>query len=233
MDILEKLMNFGLTRQEAVIYSLLFSEGKLNGYEASKLSGISKSNTYSTLASLVDKGAAYMLQENAISYMPVDIEEFCNNKIRFLNELKKELILDIPKKRQKMDGYITIRGKKNILDKLENMLLSAKERVYIFMSLNRINELKDILKELIKQNIKVVIITDKAFILDGAKLYLKECDESQIRIIIDSIYVLTGEIENEQSSTCLYSSNSNLVDVFKQALANEIKLIEIDREDTK
>ena len=55
------LMNFGLTRQEANLYVLLVLEGELNGYEAAKKSGISRSNTYNALAGLVEKGAAYML----------------------------------------------------------------------------------------------------------------------------------------------------------------------------
>ena len=36
--------------------------------------------------------------------------------------------------------------------------------------------------------------------------------------------MLTGDLEDEDS-TCLYSSKKNLVDVFKEALSNEIKLI--------
>ena len=53
---------------------------------------------------------------------------------------------------------------------------------------------------------------------------------SQIRLIIDSEYVLTGKITDKNNSTCLYSSNNNLVEVFKEALYNEMKLIEINKE---
>ena len=59
MDNVERLMEFGLTRHEASLYILLTLEGSLNGYEAAKQSGISRSNAYNALAGLVDKGAAY------------------------------------------------------------------------------------------------------------------------------------------------------------------------------
>ena len=57
MDIIEKLTYFNLTRQEATLYLTLLAEGRLTGYEATKLTGISRSNTYTALAGLVEKGA--------------------------------------------------------------------------------------------------------------------------------------------------------------------------------
>ena len=52
MDNVERLMEFGLTRHEASLYILLTLEGSLNGYEAAKQSGISRSNAYNALAGL-------------------------------------------------------------------------------------------------------------------------------------------------------------------------------------
>lgn len=80
MDNVERLMEFGLTRHEANLYILLTLEGSLNGYEAAKQSGISRSNAYNALAGLVDKGAAYIQEEDTVRYTPVAIEEFCSNK---------------------------------------------------------------------------------------------------------------------------------------------------------
>ena len=57
----ERLVQFGLTRQEANIYLCLLQNKDLSGYEVSKITGISRSNVYGALASLVEKGAAYLL----------------------------------------------------------------------------------------------------------------------------------------------------------------------------
>lgn len=227
MDIIDRLMSFGLTRHEANIYLLLFSEGELNGYEVSKLTGISKSNTYSSLAGLVEKGAAYIIEGGAILYTPVSIEEFCNNKIQALEENKTELIKNVPKRKEETNGYITVKGEKHIKDKFRNMLVQAKERVYLDMCAERLDEVRSELIELIERGIKIVVITDSTFTLDGAIIYHDEKDLAQIRLIVDSKYVLTGEIGDELNSTCLYSSNNNLVKVFKDALINEMKLIEM------
>lgn len=227
IDIIEILMNFGLTRQEAVIYKLLFSDGELNGYEVSKLTGISRSNAYNALAGLVEKGAAYVIEGNAAIYTPVDIEEFCENKIRFMNKSKLELIKNIPKRKEKCDGYITIKDEKHIVDKMKNMLIKAKERVYISLSQNLLEVVITSLEEVRKKGIKLVIITDKNFNFEGATIYTSEKEPTQVRLIVDSKHVLTGDIKD----TCLYSSNNNLVKVFKEALTNEIKLIELNKKE--
>lgn len=221
------LTNFGLTRQEATIYLLLFAEGNMNGYEVSKISGISRSNTYNALAGLVEKGAAYVIQGNAVSYTPVDIKEFCDNKIRFIEESKEKLIKNVPTKREESDAYITIKSEKHIIDKMKNMIIGANERVYIAMDKERLEKVNKELNELSERNIKVSIMTDSKFSLKEATIYYRDKKPNQVRVIVDSKKVLTGEISDKENSTCLYSTNNNLVEVFKEALANEIKLIEI------
>lgn len=218
-------MNFSLTRQEATIYLFLLREGDLNGYEVSKLTGISRSNAYNALASLVEKGAAYKIEGNAVVYTPVNINEFCSNKIRFLDSVKKDLIKNIPSKKEQSHGYITIKGKNHIIDKMKNIILNAKERVYISLSENLLDIVVEELQEVSKKEIKIVIITDKKNDFENAIFYYSRKKTNQIRIIADSKIVLTGDVED----TCLYSSNNNLVEVFKEALTNEIKLIELNK----
>ena len=68
---IERLMEFGLTRQEAGIYGCLISEGKTTGYEVAKQLGISRSNAYNSLASMTEKGAAYLVEEGTTKkYVP-------------------------------------------------------------------------------------------------------------------------------------------------------------------
>lgn len=222
MEIIESLVIFGLTRQESIVYQLLFQEGELNGYEAAKLSGISRSNAYSALAGLVDKGAAYMLEENTTKYTPVPIAEFCTNKIRKLEKIAAVLTHSMPRRREPTDGYITIRGKQHIFDKTINVLRDTKERVYLSVASELLQVLEAELLELKERNIKVVIITNAPYQMEGIKVYHTEKPMEQLRIIVDSKYAITGD-----SETCLYSSNNNLVTVLKEALSNEIQLINI------
>ena len=75
MDYMEQMMAFGLTRQEAVVYWTLLTEGPLTGYEVAKSTGISRSNGYTSLANLVEKGAAYLEEGTVQRYYPRNLDE--------------------------------------------------------------------------------------------------------------------------------------------------------------
>ena len=133
----ERLMEFGLTRQEASIYQCLLTEGKVTGYEVAKQTGISRSNAYNSLASMTEKGAAYLVEEASTrKYVPVPLNEFCKNRIRKLEESGKWLQEHMPTEKAYVEGYITIEGAENILNKIKNLLSQVDQRVYISCTRN-------------------------------------------------------------------------------------------------
>lgn len=229
MDVIERLMYFNLTRHEATLYMALLAEGKLTGYEAAKLTGISRSNTYTALAGLVDKGAAHVIEDTATRYTPVHIEEFCDNKIRQMQEYKLFLLEKMPVAKNEVEGYITIKGAHAVMNKLTNMIAKAEARVYVSATAAIIEQLRPQLEDAVRRGLKVVIITGRRLLLKGATVYHADEPSRQIRLIADSGKVLTGDFADGEASTCLYSGKQNLVELFKDALKNEIKLIELTK----
>ncbi len=266
---IEKLLLFGLGRQEAVIYLCLLKNEQLTGYEVSKLTGISRSNVYNGLAALVEHGAAYVCEGPSTRYVAVALSEFCDNRIRFLKKEQELLVANSPKKVAETEGYITVEGYSHICDKLHHMLLGAQRRIYFSAERSFLALWKEELGLAVQNGKKVVLITRDADTLfaeepqlrKGILLYeayqtparfvdenmepveeqpkaadarceaAKEASEngqnthgSQIRLIIDSEYVLTGEIARTAQDTCLYSAQKNFVAVFKDAMRNEIEL---------
>ena len=228
-DAAHRLLQFGLTKQESILYITMIIQGEMTGYEAAKLTGISRSNAYNSLAALVEKGAAYTIESVVTKYVAVPVEEFCSNKIRQMNEFKEYLVKEIPSYKPDAENYVTIEGDKHIIDKIKNMLGKTESRLYLSISNHLLNLFIREIKELIDKKRKVVIITNKKIDLEGAIIYIGEKKENQIRLITDSNYALTGEIGTGNGSSCLYSSKKNFVDLFKEALRNEIQLIEITR----
>ena len=228
MNLIEGLTNFNLTKQEATLYVLLLKAGQLTGYEAAKQTGISRSNTYTALAGLVEKGAAYVLEEGKVTrYTPVAPEEFCSNKISRLEEIKQDILQQLPVFTSDVDGYVTIKGEQEIINKLRNTVRQAKERIYVSGNLRLLELLRTELEDALGRGLKVVIIGDKAYQLAGAICYGTTKQSEQIRLIADSRTVLTGDLEDAEDSSCLYSCKRNLVDLFKEALKNEIALIKL------
>lgn len=229
---LEKLTYFGLTRQEAAIYLCLYRNGELTGYEVAKLTGISRSNVYSGLSDLTEKGAAYLTEGNVNRYVAVPMEEFCRNKLRFLDKTREFLVENIPCVKQSEPGYVTIEGDQNIWNKILNMLETTKMRIYLSAKAFYVDQLSESLENMAEQGIKLVLITDgeisSVILKQKAKIYLGESRKNTIHLITDSEFALTGELKNEKGDTCLYTGQTNFIRVFKEMLRNEMKLIEMD-----
>lgn len=224
------LTDFGLSRQEALVYRELLSGGKQSGYEIAKAAGISRSNAYTSLAALVEKGAAYLVEESAKRYIPVRLEEFCGNRLRRMEGEMAWLSANLPSETESEDGYITVEGEENIRNKMLNLLERAEERVYLSGSTSCLEEVRPQLEALLSAGKKVVLVTDGgkgSFELPGAVIHVSGPKEKQIGLITDSKYVLSGEYGQGSMNTCLYSGQRNFVTVFKNALANEIELIKI------
>ena len=221
----DNLISFGLTRQEAVIYTTLLSHGDMTGYEVSKETGISRSNAYAALSNLVDKGASYLIEGDSTKYHPVDVDTFTKN---VLNELQEKAVFiheHAPEKQVETDGYITIIGARNIHNKLLQMIKETRIRLYISASARIVDAYEEELNELIGKGKKVVLMTDSSYNLDGAIVYHTDPEPGQLRVIIDSSYVMTGELTGSDDDNCLYSGQKNLVTVMKEALKNKIVLL--------
>ena len=220
MNLIEGLTNFNLTKQEATLYVLLLKSGQMTGYEAAKQTGISRSNTYTALAGLVDKGAAYVLEEGKVTrYTPVPAAEFCSNKISCLEEIKKDILQQLPVLNNDPEGYITIKGAQEIINKLRNTVRQAQARIYLSANSRMLELLLPELQAALQRG------------LPGAICYGTNKQSEQIRLIADSHTVLTGDLQDDEDSTCLYSCKRNLVDLFKEALQNEIALIKLQKGD--
>jgi transcriptional regulator, trmB len=228
--LIDGMMQFGLTRQEASIYICLASNRELSGYEVSKITGISRSNVYSALASLVEEGAAYLLEGETSKYTSVDVEEFCKNRIRHMTETMEELVRQMPQLGNNCEGYITISSHKHIMDRIHFMLSHVKYRVYISMPVRFLTVFQDELNRLIEDGRKVVLIINEPIELTGCIIYYTDKKDEQVRLIVDSEYVLTGDMTGNSTDTCLYCGQKNFVNVFKESMKNEIELITLKKD---
>ena len=226
MDIMTSLTHLGLTSQEAKLYISLHSHGSATGYEAAKLAGISRSNAYAGLASLVDKGGAHMIEGKPVRYQVVSTDEFCANRIRELEAIRNDLRERLVLADETESPYVTVKGSANITNKIHTMLENAKSRAYVAMPGHTLERFLPRLRALAATKRKVVVITTSSAELPGATIHHAHAMPSGIRIICDSGVALTGELDDGNDCTCLYSIKMNLVNLIRDSMRNEIKLIE-------
>lgn len=238
---LESMGKFGLSRIEATLYYCLLKNGEMTGYEAAKATGISRSNVYNGLASLVEKGCAYVKEEQKANvYLPAQVEEFTSGHLSRLSALAKEVVKAAPRQVEIQDGYITIRGEDAVHSKIRQMLGQVEQRFYFSADEENIVLFMDEIIKVIKGGKKCVLILNKCQkvckLLEQELsdkevkhlfVYQSKSKANQFRLICDSTYVLTGEL-GLGNDNALYSAQPNFVMVFKEAMANEIELIKRD-----
>lgn len=227
MDAVHLLIQFGLTHQEAKLYISLYLGGPATGYELAKASGVSRSNAYAGLSSLVEKGGAWLVDGKPVCYQAVPLEEFCGNVIHGLEKARDVLQTELPRSETEEEGYLTIRGEKNIRDKIENLVRGTQRHIYLSMRASLLEDFLPALHMLIEQGGKVVLITNRAPSLTGATIYLNPEQSDAIRIISDTRSALTGSLDATPGCSCLYSKKENLVHLLRDSMSNEIKVIKI------
>lgn len=227
-DVIERLIHFQMSRQEALVYICLWENEHLTGYEASKLTGISRSNIYGVLSSLTEKGAAVVTETNTTLYQAVCPQEFLTHKMRHLEEDAAYLLKHMPRRAVKEEGYITIQGSDNIKDKIQYMIKHCEMRLYFAADGKTLSAFEDCLAEAKGRGLKVVLMSDGNYSHLATQFYPDRPKEGQIRLITDSTYVLTGELQGRSTDTCLYSGQKNLVTIMKEALRNKIRLLEME-----
>lgn len=219
MDLITALKKIGFTQQEAVIYIELSHHSEMTGYEAAKQSGISRSNAYAALSSLVDKGYAYVVEGDSAKYTPVPKNELLINAKRDFEANLSFIDKELDFTAHGQEPYLTIKGNKQITDKLRNIILQAEMRIYISCDEGLMNALQTELKDAVIRGLKVVVLSPKA--MEGVQhehYYLKA--PTSVKVIADTKEVLAGTL-----SQCIYSKNPTFVQLIREAFVNEITLI--------
>lgn len=226
MELQSALMSTGLTGYEARLYASLLAEGPMSGYEAAKVSGISRSNVYVALEGLLEKGGACRLEGEVTRYTAVPVAEYCANRARALNVALDFIRSHAPVQKSRPEAYVTVSGDAMIIDKMKNMIAGAEKRLYASMDARECSMVMGELREAVARGIKVVLITSPPVTLAGARIYYNPSGEpGRIRLITDSAFVLTGEVSGERRrASCLYTANQTLITLFKEALKNEMAL---------
>ena len=160
-------------------------------------------------------------------YYPRNLDEYCESKIAQWKLYKKQLHMALPEPKKRGEGYLTIKGEPQILDKMRTMIREAEQRIYLSISESVFNKVRDDIENALSKDIKTVLILDQRILLPGAIQYVGKQPSRTIRLIVDSEYVLTGDVEDGIHSTCLYSRKKNLIELMKDSLRNEIQLLEL------
>jgi len=212
----------GCTRQEAVLYRSLLEHGGLNGYEAAKATGISRSNAYIALASLVDKGFADRIEGESTRYAAVAPADLALLLRRRHEDALEGLLRSAPPTRPAGTPFLDVSGRDRVLGKVRLLLDAAEDRVYLSASADDLDEIRHDLSRAASRGVRLTVLTTRAWHLERAVVLVRRSPRG-LRLIVDGRRVLTGELD-ATTAACVLSENAHLVSLIKDTLTHEIEL---------
>lgn len=218
------LETLGFTGQEAALYRALLEHGALNGYEAAKETGISRSNAYHALASLVDKGFADRVEGDSTRYAALAPEDLAVLLRRRSETGIGSMLALAPARKTDSAPFLSVSGRDKVLQKMRILIDSARDRAYLSCATDDLDEIRPSLEAALARGARITILSNRPWPLEGAVCLSRRKARGQVRLIADGARVLTGELA-ATTGACVLSENIHLVSLIKDSLTHEIELV--------
>ena len=123
-ELINKLMSFGLTRTDALVYINLLQHGQASGYKIGKDLSLARSSVYSSIDTLYQQGYIFMIEGATKEYEAKSPE-------LILSQIKKKTLEDIAVLKKELSELTVEKAAPFIynLSGYDNLLLKAKELI--------------------------------------------------------------------------------------------------------
>lgn len=158
-DVLLHLKNLGFTDLEAKCLHVLAENGTQTGYEIAKQLGVSRSNVYSALQKLAEKGAVLTSHGERALYQSVPIEEIGERIEAELHASIRYVKAHMPKQDAHRSEYFSLEGDTKVTQRMRTELRKAKEEVLCDLWSEEAQLLKEDLRQVPAQGVRLLVST--------------------------------------------------------------------------
>lgn len=240
-EILEKLVDLGLTKIEAMVYVTLLKNGKNSGYKIAKELNLYRSTVYQAIDSLYQKGYIYLIETQNKEYEAKDPNIFLkelqtkmeNNIVSLKGELNS---IRTPLKK---DYFVNIVGIDNILSKVKSMIDNSQKEIYLNTDFD-IRLIQDNLYEATRRGVRVIIFSfGKIHNIDESlvEMYIRdeskkeEINSQRIMITVDLEETLVASQSNSEV-TAIFTNNSTFNLIVAEHIHSDIYISKLKKVDS-
>lgn len=229
-------LNF--TKIEAEIYINLLQHPQLNGSQLAKIVNLTRSTVYNALNTLEKKGAAILIPGKTNVYLAEDpsilLDRLKKDFIASADSIKDDLA-KISIKRP-ANGFANIQGYFNVISRVKEFLVSAKEEVFIHTNM-KLNIFRDELLELAERGVRVVVFSFSIINSDDLpvemycshKFDYKKYFVSKILLVVDHNNALIARGDDATEYNGVHSKNTILVDLVSEHIHHDIYLHKLEK----
>ncbi|MDK2875730.1 MAG: HTH-type transcriptional regulator, sugar sensing transcriptional regulator [Archaeoglobaceae archaeon] len=187
MRIIEVLKSFGLSDYESRALATLISKGDLSARELAELSGIPRTSVYDVMSSLKAKGFVEEFGK-PVRFRAISNEEIISILSKKATENLEILRDEISKLRTEQIEIVKLYRGKSVFEKLEELVLSAREEIIALISYIK-PEIKKILS---KAKCRLIVISENAEELQG-ETYKLDYKEEVAREVSHGLIIFDGK----------------------------------------
>jgi sugar-specific transcriptional regulator TrmB len=125
------LKELGLSDLEARCYLTMLEESSLSGYEIAKRVSTSRTNVYSALRSLTDKGICQVIEGKTLQYDPVPIDQVIRYLRANFERNAEVLIKELNSPPRTNPIFYTWKGEQHIKNAINRLIANATDNIIV------------------------------------------------------------------------------------------------------
>lgn len=238
MEMLEVLKNLGFTEYEAKTYLALLTHSPLTGYAVAKNSGVPRSKIYEVLDGLIARGDIIASPGNPPLYKALPAKDMIAARKAKIEEncsAAEQLLEQFENSSDDRDNIWNITGLNNILQKVNECILSAKKRILIEIWAEDFPAIASSLEKVTKNGVIVSIISYGEICAEFANIYPHDMSDKitaeyggrWIVFSADDTQVVAGAISLGDESRVAWTKHQGLVMPITEVMIHDLYIVEI------
>lgn len=237
-DIHLHLKNLGFTDLEAKCLHVLAESGTQTGYEIAKQLGVSRSNVYSALQKLAEKGAVLTSHGEPTHYQSVPIEEIGERVEAELQASIRYVKEHMPKQGAHRSEYFSLEGDAKVLDRIRTELKKAKEEVLCDLWAQEAQLLKEELRKVPAQGVRLLVSTiGDASLPSGVQQFSHKRDAMwnerkgrKFTLLIDRKLAIVGTRGGDEPTLAMLTEHPAMVELLLNSFWRDVVIHELQQD---
>ncbi|WP_275723894.1 TrmB family transcriptional regulator [Vibrio furnissii] len=235
-ELVTKLMGFGFTKTDALVYINLLKNGRASGYKIAKEISLSRSSVYSSIDNLYKNGCIFLSDGETKEYEAKSPDLIFNQiekkTIEDIHILKKELSRMMLQEEKEFIYNVT--GFENLLQKARELLNLAQVEVYLNTDFH-LDLLADEISQAIERGVRVIVFSFNRLTLPHPKIehYSRSENPEQrypshrFMMVIDMKQAMI--FSHREETQGLYSNNRLIIKMMAEHIHSDIYLTEYEK----
>jgi sugar-specific transcriptional regulator TrmB len=221
MDLVVRhLRNLGFTELEAKCLHVLSEFGTSTGYEIAKRLGVSRSNVYSALQKLVEKGVVLASKGEPTHFHALSLEDISAHIESDVQESIRYVKEHMPRQDSERTEYYTLEGDAKVLERLRSELNKASEEVLCELWAEEAELLREELIALQERGIRVLLTVQGEAELPGVTVIPARREElwqersgRKLTIVVDRRLSIVGTRGEQGGAKAMLTEHPDMAEL--------------------